>query len=356
MDRYAIFVDAGYLFAQGSALVMGGQKRKRQDCLLNEKAAITELMTVARKSVGSLPLLRIYWYDGGNRWPSAEQEILADADHVKLRLGFLNSAGQQKGVDSLIVTDLIELARNRAISDAVLLSGDEDIRVGVQVAQTLGVRVHLVGIHPGRGSQSKNLRQESDSIHEMKLGTVSKFLSCKPLSVPTQPATNAPTNQAAAPNAPAAVPHPAFIAAQAAPPAHTTPTPATPAPVQAAAAAAVAKAAASAAAATPVAPAAALAVGVVGAALVPQADPTAAIKAVAGEVLATLTDDEVRKLEPLLAAQPGLPSNLDGKLLAKSRSALNRVLDLAERKTARGEFRQIFVARFGALPPKQVEQ
>ena len=56
-------------------------------------------------------------------------------DNVKLRLGQLNSAGQQKGVDSLIVTDLMELARNKAISDAVVVTGDEDIRIAVQIAQ-----------------------------------------------------------------------------------------------------------------------------------------------------------------------------------------------------------------------------
>jgi hypothetical protein len=30
----------------------------------------------------------------------------------------VNSSGEQKGVDSLIVTDLIDLARNRGITDA----------------------------------------------------------------------------------------------------------------------------------------------------------------------------------------------------------------------------------------------
>jgi hypothetical protein len=39
---------------------------------------------------------------------------------VKVRLGFVNSVGEQKGVDWLIVTDMIALARNRAISDAAL--------------------------------------------------------------------------------------------------------------------------------------------------------------------------------------------------------------------------------------------
>lgn len=65
---------------------------------------------------------------------------------MKVRLGFVNSVGEQKGVDSLIVTDMIALARNRAISDAVLMSGDEDLRVGVQQAQELGVRAGCLGI------------------------------------------------------------------------------------------------------------------------------------------------------------------------------------------------------------------
>ncbi len=52
-----------------------------------------------------------------------EQQSIADADDVKLRLGIISPSGQQKGVDSLIVTDLVELARNHAISDADVLSG-----------------------------------------------------------------------------------------------------------------------------------------------------------------------------------------------------------------------------------------
>jgi uncharacterized LabA/DUF88 family protein len=84
---------------------------------------------------------------------------LAHLDNVKVRLGFVNSVGEQKGVDSLIVTDMIALARNRAVSDAVLVSGDEDLRVGVQQAQEFGVRVHLVGIKPSGGNQSLFLRR-----------------------------------------------------------------------------------------------------------------------------------------------------------------------------------------------------
>ncbi len=124
-------------------------------------------------------MLRIYWYDGalGYGGPTLDQEAIANSDNVKLRLGFINSQGQQKGVDSLIVTDLINLARNHAISDAILLSGDEDVRIGVEIAQGFGVRVHLLGIVPSRGSQSKQLLFEADTTQEWSKETVSKFLT-----------------------------------------------------------------------------------------------------------------------------------------------------------------------------------
>ena len=75
-------------------------------------------------------------------------------------------SANEKAWNSLIVTDMIALARNRAISDAVLVSGDEDLRVGVQQAQEFGVRVYLVGIKPSRGNQSLFLLQEADTTHE----------------------------------------------------------------------------------------------------------------------------------------------------------------------------------------------
>ena len=115
--------------------------------------------------------------------PTAKQQRLADTDDVKLRLGVVAHTGKQKGVDSLIVTDLIELARNHAISDAVLLSGDEDVRIGVQIAQTYGVRVHLLGIEPpyNQGNQSRLLRQESDTLKKWGRSDVEAFLAIREL-------------------------------------------------------------------------------------------------------------------------------------------------------------------------------
>src|SRR5665213_2998834 len=190
MTRIAICVDAGYLFAQGS-VALTGTKQQRTLLVLDPPKAIDELMAIARAKAPDATLLRIYWYDGSQAYkgPTLEQGQLAHLDNVKVRLGFINSAGQQKGVDSLIVTDLIELARLGAICDAVLLSGDEDVRVGVQIAQNYGVRIHLLGITPSRGSQSKALLQEADTTTEWGKVTVAKFLSVRSIPATTIPAT-----------------------------------------------------------------------------------------------------------------------------------------------------------------------
>jgi uncharacterized LabA/DUF88 family protein len=120
VSRVAVFVDAGYLFAQGSVAVTGQQK-PRVGMTLDGPTAIRELKAVALEKTDGCSLLRIYWYDGaiGGARLTAEQSLLAHLDDVKVRLGFINTVGQQKGVDSLIVTDLIELARQKAISDAL---------------------------------------------------------------------------------------------------------------------------------------------------------------------------------------------------------------------------------------------
>lgn len=177
MSRVAFFVDAGYLFAQGSA-ALTGEKRPRTETKLNESAVLAELMAVAKGKCDGVRMLRTYWYDAVlGSGLTAQHVALANTDHVKLRLGAMNGQGQQKGVDSLIVTDMIELARNNSICDAVLLSGDEDVRIGVQIAQNYGVAVHLIGIHPARGSQSPALRQEADTNTEWDKDAVSRFLT-----------------------------------------------------------------------------------------------------------------------------------------------------------------------------------
>jgi uncharacterized LabA/DUF88 family protein len=190
MDRCSVFVDAGYLFAQGSALV-AGSRRRREDLRLDIAGVRSALQDAAAMLAPGVAVLRIYWYDGAPMGRlSAQQYALAETDGIKLRLGALNLGGEQKGVDPLIVSDLVELSRNRSICDAVLVTGDDDVRLGVLVAQSYGVRVHLVGIEPARATQSRLLRMEADTLTEWNVAHVGAFLSVReePVQPPVTPA------------------------------------------------------------------------------------------------------------------------------------------------------------------------
>lgn len=198
MSRCAIFIDAGYLFAQGSTAI-AGKRLARSSLVLDPAKVVSGLRKLMSSKATNTELLRVYWYDGaiGGERPTSDQAALAILDDVKLRLGFVNSQGQQKGVDSLIVTDLIELARLNSISDAILLSGDEDVRIGVQIAQNYGVRVHLLGIAPSRGSQSIQLLQEADTTTEWGADRVGEFLSIHAVDAAYGPSPQATQSGAA---------------------------------------------------------------------------------------------------------------------------------------------------------------
>ncbi len=175
MKRHAIFVDAGYVFAQGS-VSLSASNTPRTLLKLDATKIIAQLTALAMAESIGVPLLRIYWYDGARNGPTVDHLAIARMDNVKLRLGSINSVGEQKEVDSLLVTDLIDLARNQSICDATIVTADTDVRIAVQIAQTFGVRVHLIGLEPSRVSQSPSLRQEVDTFHEIAKADVCNFL------------------------------------------------------------------------------------------------------------------------------------------------------------------------------------
>jgi uncharacterized LabA/DUF88 family protein len=176
MNRIAVFVDAGYFYASASELLFGTPLRRGELRLAN--AEFAQYLAQVAETIGGCPLLRIYWYDGTNSGPTAAHLAMAYLDNVKLRLGFVNQSGEQKGVDGLIFSDLTNLARNRAISDALLLAGDEDLRVGVQQAQEHGIRVHLLGVEPKdpSGNQSAALQREADTRRQLDAAALGQFL------------------------------------------------------------------------------------------------------------------------------------------------------------------------------------
>ena len=95
-----------------------------------------------------------------------------------MRLGRINSAGQQKGVDTLKIRDLMVLSQERSIQCAVVLSGDEDLREGIEYAQDRGVRVAVLGIDAGGDlSQSPELAREANEALGLPAGILRKTLT-----------------------------------------------------------------------------------------------------------------------------------------------------------------------------------
>ena len=125
------------------------------------------LSSLARERSG-LPVLRCYWYEAtvdGRR--TAEQDALADLPGIKLRVAKIRP-GRREGVETEIHRDLTTLARNNAISDAIVVSAEEDLAQVISDVQDLGMRVTLVHIAvDGNWTISRVLRQESDDILEI---------------------------------------------------------------------------------------------------------------------------------------------------------------------------------------------
>lgn len=161
MDRFALFVDAGYVLVTGAQVACGSGAASRQDASCDFASLIAAVQGYAAGHCG-LPILRTYWYDAApNATATADHLRIASLSDVKLRLGRL-TGGRQKGVDSLIVRDLMTLARERAIATAYLLGGDEDLREGVAAAQDMGMRVVVIGVPTMLPNQAATLINEAD--------------------------------------------------------------------------------------------------------------------------------------------------------------------------------------------------
>ncbi len=178
MDSFVVMVDAGYLYAEGGKLCLGTANRSQIH--LDFAAAVKGLAELGREHSG-FRHLRTYWYDAAtNAQPTPAHYAVGFLAGVKLRLGRLTAVGQ-KGVDSRIVRDLIVLSRDRAVSAAYVLSGDEDIREGVAEAQDQGVSVVLIGVPPvdGPGNQALALISEADDHLLLERSALQKWFSLR---------------------------------------------------------------------------------------------------------------------------------------------------------------------------------
>ena len=182
LARYAVLVDVGYIYAAAGELLFGSSSRR------DFRVDAVPLIQVVTKHADELirgELLRVYWYDAArDRVPTIDQRVIAQMPWVKLRLGNLNARGQQKGVDAQIRADMEALARHRAITDSVLIAGDEDMVPAVEAAQAFGVRVHLWGIEPPYGTnQAERLVWESDTVDVLEAAFLRPYFTKNPAAV-----------------------------------------------------------------------------------------------------------------------------------------------------------------------------
>ena len=176
MDRYAIFVDAEYLYTEGGMLCCNSPDR--QEILLYGLGANDFLIGLAT-DVCDLQPLRTYWYDtSSDGVPTQAQQLVATLPNMKLRLQTGFPRDSQSSLSAVIRRDLSTLARERAICDAFLLSADEDLIDCVSEVQDLGLRVTVVNIASRDEGKdlTAGLATEADEVIKLTKDDLSRFI------------------------------------------------------------------------------------------------------------------------------------------------------------------------------------
>lgn len=161
----AVYVDVGYLLASAATRVTGSSLRSGIE--VDYAGLIAGLVAQVEENSG-LPLLRVNWYDSGARsggQPDYHQDQIGLLPRIKLRLGRLSYAGEQKGVDVRLGLDLALQGRARVADVVYLVSGDDDLTEAVEEAQSAGVQVVLLSVPAQNGlghAVSKHLRRAAD--------------------------------------------------------------------------------------------------------------------------------------------------------------------------------------------------
>lgn len=217
---FAAFIDVGFLRAEGARALQLNVGKVRP----NASGVVSWLKSLeADGVVEDDQLLRAYWYDGAFDSSRPEHlgqkqffDAIAFTPGIQLRLGHLverparlknpvrraleatarglgvepeallaefdrhwtfHPERSQKGVDSLIVLDLVRLAQRGAYGTAVLLAGDRDLAEAVRTAQDSGRRI--VVATPSRSSLARELAQLADAIVELDQDALQTMLSMR---------------------------------------------------------------------------------------------------------------------------------------------------------------------------------
>lgn len=141
--KIAIFIDGGYL-----------------DKISKKYGFPVDFNRLSQEMANGKEILRTYYYNclpyQGSPPSQEEKERFSKAQkfykalerlpRYEVREGRLAKRGaefEQKGIDTLLSIDLVNLAASGKISDAVLLAGDSDFLPAVKVAKDHGVNIFL---------------------------------------------------------------------------------------------------------------------------------------------------------------------------------------------------------------------
>ncbi|MDV3220413.1 NYN domain-containing protein [Intrasporangium sp.] len=180
----ALYVDAGYLLAAAATRVTGTSLRG--SVVISYPDLVRRLIDQA-EDLSGLPLLRLNWYDSGNRpggAPDSSQESIGMLPRVKLRLGRTSPHGEQKGVDLRIGLDLAAHGRNHVVDVMYLVSGDDDLSEAVEEAQNHGAQVVILAVPDPSGrphAVSNHLIREADGLELVDAATIDETVRVRQL-------------------------------------------------------------------------------------------------------------------------------------------------------------------------------
>lgn len=235
--RFSVHVDAGYLYGALATRLTGSANRAA--IKVTDRALVDELRRLAEQDCGGQSL-RLLWYDAGrNGQPDPRQEAIGMLDGVKLRMGRVSPAGDQKGVDLRLGLDLVSMSNTQSVGIAYVVSGDDDLSEAVSDAQDRGLQIKLIGVPDATGAPlnvAKHLRLTADALLLLSAEAIDRIAARVVPTTPTTPPTPSPAPPSPAPVVPPKPARPSVI-----PPAVSVPvlpaqpsTPVAPQPVPAA--------------------------------------------------------------------------------------------------------------------------
>jgi uncharacterized LabA/DUF88 family protein len=187
VSKVAVFIDAGYFWVQ-TVNVIHGCKKVRESVVVDYNMLRLEMLAQVKIQFPNTEFLRVYWYDGpGPHGAKADSHrAIEELNDFKLKLGTRNGAGEQKAVDGLIIADMIGLSQSKAITSALVVSGDADLAPGVMASQSLGIRVHLLSMGTTNAT-SRILWAEADFKAHWDDAIVKKFTQAATVTATSAP-------------------------------------------------------------------------------------------------------------------------------------------------------------------------